>query len=165
MKWSEEKWKITQLCSTLYKSLWTVAHRVPLSMEFSRQEYCTGLPFPSPMGIPNPRTEPESPALPADSFPFEPPGNVMMVKWSLYILIFQYCYMMFLLLNMLSRLVITFLPRSKPLLISWLQSPSAVILEPPKIKSTLFPLFPHLFPMKWWDQMSWHDLSFLNVEL
>uniref|UniRef100_A0AC11E3E5 Uncharacterized protein n=1 Tax=Ovis aries TaxID=9940 RepID=A0AC11E3E5_SHEEP len=42
---------------------------------------------------------------------------------------------MFLLLNMLSRLVITFLPRSKHLLISWLQSPSAVILEPPKIKS------------------------------
>ena len=42
---------------------------------------------------------------------------------------------MSLLLNMLSRLVITFLPRSKYLLISWLQSPSAVILEPPKIKS------------------------------
>ena len=40
-----------------------------------------------------------------------------------------------LLLNMLSRLVITFLPRSKRLLISWLQSPSAVILEPPKINS------------------------------
>ena len=60
-----------------------------------------------------------------------------------------------LLFNMLSRLVITFLPRSKHLLISWLQSPSAVILQPPKIKLTLFPLFPHLFPMKWWDQMSW----------
>ena len=42
---------------------------------------------------------------------------------------------MSLILNMLSRLVITFLPRSKRLLISWLQSPSAVILEPPKIKS------------------------------
>ena len=42
---------------------------------------------------------------------------------------------MSLLLKMLSRLVITFLPRSKHLLISWLQSPSAVILEPPKIKS------------------------------
>ena len=42
---------------------------------------------------------------------------------------------MCLLLNMLPRLVITFLPRSKRLLISWLQSPSAVILEPPKIKS------------------------------
>ena len=42
---------------------------------------------------------------------------------------------MSLLFNMLSRLVITFLPRSKRLLISWLQSPSAVILEPPEIKS------------------------------
>ena len=51
---------------------------------------------------------------------------------------------MSLLLNMLSRLVITFLPRSKHLLISWLESPSAVILEPKKV--ILFPLFPHLFP-------------------
>ena len=61
---------------------------------------------------------------------------------------------MSLLFNMLSRMVITFLPRSKWLLISWLQSPSAVILEPPKVKS-LFPLFPHLFAMKWWDPMPW----------
>ena len=53
-----------------------------------------------------------------------------------------------LLFNMLSRLVITFLLRSKYLLISWLQSPSALILEPPKKSLTLFPLFPHLFPMK-----------------
>ena len=59
---------------------------------------------------------------------------------------------MSLLFNMLSRLVIAFLPRSKGLLISWLQSPSAVILEPKKIVS-LFPLSPHLFAMKWWDQM------------
>ena len=51
---------------------------------------------------------------------------------------------MFLLFNMLSRLVITFLPRSKCLLISWLQSPSAVILEPPKIKSaTVSPSISH----------------------
>ena len=56
---------------------------------------------------------------------------------------------MSLLFNKLSRLVITFLPRSKHLLISWLQSPSAVILEPPKISLSLFPLFPHLFVMKW----------------
>ena len=55
---------------------------------------------------------------------------------------------MSLLLNMLSRLVITFLPRSKRLLISWLQSTSAVIWEPKKQSLTLFPLFPHLFPMK-----------------
>ena len=44
---------------------------------------------------------------------------------------------MSLLFNMLSRLVITFRPRSKHLLISWLQSPSAVILEPPEIKSDI----------------------------
>ena len=54
---------------------------------------------------------------------------------------------MSLLFNMLSRLVITFLPRSKRLLISWLQSPSAVILEPPKIKSdtvsTVYPSICH----------------------
>ena len=53
---------------------------------------------------------------------------------------------MSLLFNMLLRLVIAFLPRSKHLLISWLQSPSAVILEPPKIKSVS--IVPHLFAMK-----------------
>ena len=61
---------------------------------------------------------------------------------------------MSLLFNMLSRLLITFQPRSKRLLISWLQSPSAVILEPRKIKSVSFHCFP-IFPMKWWDQMPW----------
>ena len=62
---------------------------------------------------------------------------------------------MSLLFNMLSRLAIAFLPRSKRLLILWLQSPSAVILEPKKISLSLFPLFPHLFAMKWWDWMPW----------
>ena len=55
---------------------------------------------------------------------------------------------MSLLFNKLCRLVITFLPRCKRLLISWLQSPSTVILEPPKIKLSLFSLFPLLFAMK-----------------
>uniref|UniRef100_A0AC11D585 Uncharacterized protein n=1 Tax=Ovis aries TaxID=9940 RepID=A0AC11D585_SHEEP len=55
---------------------------------------------------------------------------------------------MSLLLNILSRLVITFLPRSKRLLISWLQSPSAVILETQKIKSDTISTVSHLFPMK-----------------
>ena len=67
---------------------------------------------------------------------------------------------MSLLLNMLSRLVITFLPRSKRLLISWLQSPSTVILEPPKIKSasvsTVSPSISH--------EVMGPDLCFLNVE-
>ena len=55
---------------------------------------------------------------------------------------------MSLLFNMLSRSVITFLPRSKRLLISWLQSASEVILEPQKNSPSMFPLFPHLFAMK-----------------
>ena len=55
---------------------------------------------------------------------------------------------MSLLFNMLSRLVISFLPRSEHLLISWLQSPSAVILEPKKIKSDTVSTFSRLFPMK-----------------
>ena len=60
---------------------------------------------------------------------------------------------MSLLFNMLSRLVITFFLRSKCLLISWLQSPPAVILEHRKISLSLFPMFPHLFAMKCWDWM------------
>ena len=60
---------------------------------------------------------------------------------------------MSLLFNTLSRLVMAFLSRSKRLLISWLQSPSAVILEPPQIKSVTVSIVSHLFAMKWWDQM------------
>ena len=55
---------------------------------------------------------------------------------------------MSLLFNMLSKLVITFLARSKHLLISWLQSPSSVILEPKMIKSVAVSIVPHLFAMK-----------------
>ena len=55
---------------------------------------------------------------------------------------------MSLIFNMLSGLVIAFLPRSKRLLISWLQSPSAVCLEPKKIKSLTLSIVPHLFAMK-----------------
>ena len=69
---------------------------------------------------------------------------------------------MSLLLNMLYTLVITFLPRSKHLLISWLPSPSAVILEPHKTKYC-FHCFPIYFP--WSDGTRCHDLRFLNVEL
>ena len=72
---------------------------------------------------------------------------------------------MSLLFIMLSRLVITFLSRSKCLLISWLESPSAVILEPPPPNKVChsFYCFPIYLP--WSDRTGWHDLSFLNVEL
>ena len=69
---------------------------------------------------------------------------------------------MSLLFNMLSRLIITFLTRSKHLLISWLQSPSAVIWEPRKIKSTTVST---VSPSICHEVMGCHDLSFLNVEL
>ena len=51
---------------------WTVARQAPLSMGFSRQEYWSGLPFPSPGDLPNPEIEPRSPTLQADSLPSEP---------------------------------------------------------------------------------------------
>ena len=70
---------------------------------------------------------------------------------------------MSLLFNMLSRLVITFLPRRKRLLISWLQSPSAVILEPPKIKSVTVSIV-SLSTCHEENGNGCHDLSFLNVE-
>ena len=54
---------------------WTVARQAPLSMGFSRQEYWSGLPFPSPGDLPNPGIEPGSPALQVDSLPSEPPGK------------------------------------------------------------------------------------------
>ena len=62
---------------------------------------------------------------------------------------------MSLLFNMLSRLVIAFLPSSKRVLISCLQSPSAVTLEPNKIKSVTVFTVKHILAMKWWDRMPW----------
>ena len=62
----------------LFSAPWTVAQQAPLSMEFSRQEYWGGLPFPTSGDLPNPRTEPvslESPALAGEFFTTEPPGK------------------------------------------------------------------------------------------
>ena len=70
---------------------------------------------------------------------------------------------MHLLFNMLSRLTIAFLPRNKHHLISWLQSPSAVILEAPPKGSHYFHCFPIYLP--WRDGTRCHDLSILNFEL
>ena len=54
---------------------WTIAHQAPLSMEFPRQEYWSGLPFLSPGDLLDPEIKPGSPALQADSLPSEPPGK------------------------------------------------------------------------------------------
>ena len=61
----------------LFATPWTVAYQAPQSMEFSRQEYWSGLPFPAPGDLPNPGIEPESPALQADALPSEPPGKML----------------------------------------------------------------------------------------
>ena len=59
----------------LFVTLWTVTCQAPLSLEFSRQEYWSGLPLPSPGDLPNPRIQPVPPALQADSLTTEPPGK------------------------------------------------------------------------------------------
>ena len=64
--------EVAQSCPTLCDP-WTVAHQAPPFMGFSRQEYWSGLPFPSLGGLPNPGIEPRSPELQADPLPTEPP--------------------------------------------------------------------------------------------
>ena len=58
-------------CGRLFGTPWTAAHQAPLSMGFSRQEYWSGLPFPSPGDLPDSGIEPMSPVLQADSLPVE----------------------------------------------------------------------------------------------
>ena len=67
-------------CVWLFVTPWTVASQGPLSMGFSRQEYWSGLPFPSPGDLPNPGIEPGSPSLQADALPSEPPGKPSKVR-------------------------------------------------------------------------------------
>ena len=64
----------------LFVTPWSVARQAPLSMGFSRQEYWSGLPFPSPGDLPDPGIEPRSPASEADALTCEPPGNSHVIK-------------------------------------------------------------------------------------
>ena len=68
--YNESESEVTQSC--LFATAWTVAYQAPPSMGFPRQEYWSGLPFPSPGDLPNPGIEPGSPALQADALPSEP---------------------------------------------------------------------------------------------
>ena len=71
-KWSEVK-SLSRV--QLFAIPWAVAYQAPPSLGFSRQEYWSGLPFPSPGDLPNPEIEPGSPVLQADALPSEPPGK------------------------------------------------------------------------------------------
>ena len=71
-----QKVKVKSLsCVRLFATPWTVAHQAPPSMGFSRKEYWSRLPFPSPGDLPNPGIEPRSLTLQADALTSEPPGK------------------------------------------------------------------------------------------
>ena len=73
---AEEKKKVRSLgCVRLFATPWTVAYQAPPTMEFSRQEDWSGLPFPSPEDLPNPGIKLGSPTLQADALQSEPPGG------------------------------------------------------------------------------------------
>ena len=77
-------------CVRLFATPWTVARQAPLSMGFSRQEYWSGLLFPSPGDLPNPGIKPWSLALQANALSSEPPGKLPKFEQPYYILKMQY---------------------------------------------------------------------------
>ena len=74
--WKQSEWAKSLSRVRVFAILWTVAHQAPPSMGLSRQEYWSGLPFPSPGDLPNPGIEPRSPALQTDALTSEPPGKL-----------------------------------------------------------------------------------------
>ena len=81
----ERKWKVKVKSLSrvwLFATPWTVAYQASQSMEFSRQEYWSGLPFPSPGNLANPGIELGSPALQADALLSEPPGKPKIFLWA-----------------------------------------------------------------------------------
>ena len=116
--------------SCLHGTPWTVASQLPLSMRFSRQECWNGLPFPPPGFFPTQGSNLGLLHCRQILYRLSYKGSTRaLTRWTFADKV------MSLLFNMLARLVIAFLPRSECLLISGLQSPSTVILEPHKIKS------------------------------
>ena len=73
--------EVTQSCPTLMTP-WSAAHQAPPSMGFSRQEYWSGVPLPSPGDLPDPGIEPRSSASQADTLPSEPPGFFAVFPYS-----------------------------------------------------------------------------------
>ena len=126
----EKPWDslVTKTCPSL-ATPWNVACQAPLSMGFSRQ-YWSGLPFPSAGNLPDTGIKPRSPASQVDSLRTELWEENHISDYT------DLCWQSNVsALNMLYTFVIAFLPRSKCFLTSWLQSQSAVILEPKKIKA------------------------------
>ena len=70
------------ICVPLFSTPWTIAHQAPLSIGFSRQEYCSGWPFPSPGDLPDPGIKPESPTWQPDSLPLRHQGSPLCVCYA-----------------------------------------------------------------------------------
>ena len=90
---SKQKVKVKSLSLVrLFVTTWTIAHQAPPAMGFSRQQYWSGLPFPSPRDLPDPGIEPGSPTLQVDTLPSEPPGiyflnrftQIQSIFWNVY---------------------------------------------------------------------------------
>ena len=79
-------------CVLLFTTLWTVARQASLSMGFFRQEYWSGLPFPTPGDLPDPRIKPTSPALAGGFFSIKPPGKAPYVCIHVYISVHIHTY-------------------------------------------------------------------------
>ena len=148
-------------CSVVSDSAtpWTVACQARLSMEFYRHEYWSGLPFPTPELLPNPGIKSISLHVSCVGKQILYDCAIMKMLWKNHN--FEYtglCHkVMSLLLNTLSRFVIAFLPRSKRLLISWLQLQYTGILEAKKRKFVTASIFPYL---PWNDGTGCHNISF-----
>ena len=127
----------------LFATPWTVAYQAPPSMGFSRQEYWSGLPFSFSRESSQPRDQTWVSRISGRRLNLWATRTYMthIHVWLLEKLALTrrtfVGKVMSLLFNMLSRLVITLLPKSNRLLMSWLQSPSTVILKPQKIKSAI----------------------------
>ena len=78
-----DKGEVAQSCLTLCDPMDSNLHQAPQSMGFSRQEYWSGLPFPSPGNLPDPGIKPRSPTLSTDALPSEPPGKPWCYCWNI----------------------------------------------------------------------------------
>ena len=143
----------------LFATPWTIACQAPLSMGNLPGRILEWFAMPSSRGSSQSRDGIQVSCIVGGFFtePLGKPKNTIALTIQTFV-----GKVMSLLFSILSSFVIVFLSRSKHLLISWVQSPSAVILEPKKIVCHCFHRFPICLP--WSDGTRCHDLTFLNVE-
>ena len=127
------KWVKSLSHVQLFEIPWTVAYKAPLSMGFSRKEYWSGLPFPSPGDLPDPGIKPGSSTLQADALPSEPPGKPHSHGYCSYKINFEimwaYCSHLIILQNYLSILVPIPLHRNSSIIMSYQKCLARSLIE------------------------------------